>query len=225
MPVSVNAVLRDSLAGSSDHGHHQQLLQTQIASATKHLVLKNVEYEEYPENFLAKNDALKKKYILLSDKSSNGCSPKKTLASPAAQNGSNGLGKYLNIAFLHAENGPRSEVRLCVPPTTTTEGLTSIYQNIYTYPFDIGGLSLQTTLPRTEPMDPRHRRQTHRRRTTKMNCHCQNERFFRAIKFKLDGRVAIASGKLARVSSMWATLATSTPRCKHCCMCPPWPTG
>ena len=106
MPVSVNAALRESLAGSEpghNHHHHHgahQLLQSQMASTTKHLVLKNIEYEEYPENFLAQNDALKSKYILLSstqsDKGANGCPVlgKKPLISPSNGNSSNGLGKY-----------------------------------------------------------------------------------------------------------------------------------
>lgn len=103
MPVSVNAVLRESLAGSEPgHQHHHHLLQSQIASATKHLVLKTIEYEEYPETFLSQNDALKSKYIFLSsssashDKAANG-SPlvvKKTLTSPATTNGTNGHGTY-----------------------------------------------------------------------------------------------------------------------------------
>lgn len=102
MPVSVDAVLRESLADPVQHHHHQphHLLQSQIASATKHLVLKTIEYEEYPENFLAQNDAIKAKYILLSaaaaaDKNGPAALAKKTLASSpaAAQNGSHGPGK------------------------------------------------------------------------------------------------------------------------------------
>lgn len=97
MPVSVKSSLQESLAAVAEPGH--QLLQTQIASATKHLVLKTVEYEEYPENFLSQNDALKAKYIFLSanEKGSAGGGPlvvKKTLTSPVSQNGTNGLGKY-----------------------------------------------------------------------------------------------------------------------------------
>lgn len=106
MPVSVNAVLRDSLATLAGSDHHQQhnnhqFLQSQITSTTKHLVLKTIEYEEYPENFLSRNDALKNKYIFLSssastDSGSNGTPlvVKKTLTSPATLNGTNGLGTY-----------------------------------------------------------------------------------------------------------------------------------
>lgn len=107
MPVSVNAALRESLAGSAEpgHNHHHhhshQLLHSQIASATKHLVLKTIEYEEYPENFLTQNDSLKSKYILLSsssggDKTANGSAlVVKNALTPS--NGHNGIGK-------HAEN-------------------------------------------------------------------------------------------------------------------------
>lgn len=124
MPVSVNAALRESLAGSEpghQHHHPHQLLQSQIASATKHLVLKSPEYEEYPDNFLAQNENLKSKYILLSasnpEKATNGS------ARAAAQNGTNGLGTY---AVAVAENphfvtltsfDDGSKVRLCVPKT------------------------------------------------------------------------------------------------------------
>lgn len=124
MPVSVNAALRESLAGSEpghQHHHPHQLLQSQIASATKHLVLKSLEYEEYPDNFLAQNENLKSKYILLSasnpEKATNGS------ARAAAQNGTNGLGTY---AVAVAENphfvtltsfDDGSKVRLCVPKT------------------------------------------------------------------------------------------------------------
>lgn len=100
--MSVNAALRESLAGSAEpghqHHHSHQLLQTQISSATKHLVLKTIEYEEYPENFLAQNDALKSKYILLSannvEKGANGSQVliKKPLTSTANLNGTKELG-------------------------------------------------------------------------------------------------------------------------------------
>lgn len=107
MPVSVNAALRESLSdpGHQHHHHHpHQLLQSQIASATKHLVLKTIEYEEYPENFLTQNDALKSKYILLSanhpEKGANGTSlvVKKLSNGSASLNGSNGLGTYARWA-------------------------------------------------------------------------------------------------------------------------------
>lgn len=114
MPVSVKSTLQESLAASAEPAH--QLLQTQIASATKHLVLKTVEYEEYPENFLSQNDALKAKYILLSanDKgSANGglMVVKKTLTSPASQNGTNGTGKY-QCGVL---NGGFPRLNYCLP--------------------------------------------------------------------------------------------------------------
>lgn len=89
MPVSVNSALRDSL-GSVEHHHPHQLLQSQIASATKHLVLKKIEYEKYPEDFLAQNDSLKSKYIFLSSNNAE----KKSLGTHASQNGTNGLGRY-----------------------------------------------------------------------------------------------------------------------------------
>lgn len=100
MPVS--AVLRESLAqtggvGAEPH-HHHHLLQTQIASATKHLVLKPIDYEEYPEKYFAQNDGLKAKYILLSasDSAPSGpCGvPKKVLTVQSSMNGQRGPGNY-----------------------------------------------------------------------------------------------------------------------------------
>lgn len=93
MPVSVNAVLRESLQTSGVGAEPGHLLQTQIASATKHLVLKPVDYEEYPEKFIAQNDALKAKYILLSAAGDSAAcpAPKKVLT---AMNGNHGLGNY-----------------------------------------------------------------------------------------------------------------------------------
>lgn len=122
MPVSVNAALRESLSdpGHQHHHHHpHQLLQSQIASATKHLVLKTIEYEEYPENFLSQNDALKSKYILLSanhpEKGANGNSlvAKKLSNGSTSLNGSNGLGMYARWVSTLTSFGDGTKVRLC----------------------------------------------------------------------------------------------------------------
>lgn len=196
MPVSVNAVLRESLA---ETGHTHHLLQSQISSGTKHLVLKTIEYEEYPENFLAQNDALKAKYILLSSSSSssdknsatgNGPSGlvKKTLASPAShQNGVNGSGKCK-----HGFSLARKKVRL----STTTPSPNPFVRSPLT--LSLTG-HLQMHLRRPRRMERGRRRRPGRSRT-RTNCRSRNEPFSRARKSRSAGRGATASGPLALAS-------------------------